>query len=107
MKGSMYLPFKDVDIVIEALDKAYMKTDFIEEIMLNMPNKPIISASGVSGYGNSDRIVTKHLGNLHVCYDKYAKSSDESILMAPKVCLMANWQANLALELILGEDSEY
>jgi sulfur carrier protein ThiS adenylyltransferase len=106
-KGSMHLPFKDVNVVIEALDKAEIKTEFIEEIMLNLSNKPIISASGIAGYGNSDRIVTKHLGNLHICYDEYAESSDNSILMAPRVCLMANWEANLALEIILGEDSEH
>ena len=63
-----------------------------------------LSASGVAGYGHSDRIVTKKLGNLCLCYDELAKSSDDDVLMAPRVILMANWEANLALELILGED---
>jgi hypothetical protein len=39
-----------------------------------------------------------------MCYDEMAKSSDEDVLMAPRVTLMANWEANLALEIILGED---
>jgi len=104
VKDSMYKPFKDVDVVIEALDAAEIKTNFIEEILLNLPDKPIIGASGVAGYGHSDRIITKKMGNLYICYDESAKDSDEDVLMAPKVCLMANWQANLALEIILGED---
>ncbi len=103
-KGSMEQPFKDVDLVIEALDNAETKAAFIEEILTKLKNKPIVAASGVAGYGHSDRIVTKKLGNLCMCYDEHAKSSDDDVLMAPRVILMANWEANLALEIILGED---
>ena len=103
-RGSMYYPFKDIDVVIEALDEASIKTEFIEEILLNLPEKPIVAASGVTGYGHSDRIVTKRLGNLYLCYDKYAISSKDDVIMAPRVCLIANWEANLAIEIILGED---
>ncbi|MCK4364929.1 MAG: sulfur carrier protein ThiS adenylyltransferase ThiF [Thermoplasmatales archaeon] len=103
-KGSMEKPFYDVDVVIEALDNASTKADFIEEILTKLPNKPIVAASGVAGYGHSDRITTKYLGNLHMCYDEHALSSDEDILMAPRVAIMANWEANLAIEIILGED---
>lgn len=103
-KDSMYKPFQEADVVIEALDDAEIKTTFIEEILTKLPGKPIVGASGVSGYGHSDRITTKKMGNLYMCYDEAAKDSEEDVLMAPKVCLMANWQANLALEILLGED---
>jgi sulfur carrier protein ThiS adenylyltransferase len=104
IKGSMEKPFEDVDIVIEALDSAETKTAFIEEILTKLKDKPIVAASGVAGYGHSDRIITKKLGNLCMCYDELAKSSEDDILMAPRVILMANWEANLALEILLGED---
>jgi len=104
IKGSMEKPFKDVDVVIEALDNAETKAAFIEEILTKLKDKPIVAASGVAGYGHSDRIVTKKLGKLCMCYDELAKSSDDDVLMAPRVILMANWEANLALEIILGED---
>ena len=103
-KDSMYKPFVDVDVVVEALDNAETKTTFIEEVLVNLPDKPVVGASGVAGYGNSDRITTKKVGNLYMCYDEYAKDSDEDVLMAPRVCLMANWEANLVLEILLGED---
>lgn len=103
-RGSMEKPFTDVDVVIEALDSAELKAAFIEEILSKLPNKPIVAASGVAGYGHSDRVITQHLGNLYMCYDEYALSCDEDVLMAPRVALMANWEANLALEIILGED---
>jgi sulfur carrier protein ThiS adenylyltransferase len=103
-KGSIGKTFEDVDVVIEALDRAEMKTIFVEEILTKLPDKPVVAASGVAGYGHSDRITTKRLGNLFMCYDEYAKSSDEDVLMGPRVALMANWEANLALEIILGEN---
>ena len=104
IKGAMDRFFKDVDVVIEALDDAEIKTAFIEEIMLKHPDKPIVGASGVAGYGHSDRIKTIKSGNLYMCYDEHARSSDDDVLMAPRVCLMANWEANLAIEILLGED---
>ena len=104
VKGSMDKLFKDVDVVIEALDSAEIKTTFIEEILMKLPDKPLVAASGVAGYGHSDRIKTKRAGNLYLCYDEQAKSSDDDVLMAPRVAVMANWEANLALEIILGED---
>jgi len=104
-KGFMEKPFKDVNVVIEALDNAETKTLFIEEILSKLPDTPVVAASGVAGYGHSDRITTKHLGKLNMCYDEEAKSSDDDVLMAPRVALMANWEANLALEIILGEDN--
>jgi sulfur carrier protein ThiS adenylyltransferase len=103
-KGSMEKPFKDVDLIIEALDSAEVKTSFIEEILEKLPNKPIVAASGITGYGRCERFHTKRLGNLYMCYDEEAKSSDEDILFAPRVAIAANWEANLALELLLEKD---
>ncbi len=103
-KDTMDRPFHDVDVIVEALDNAELKTMFIEEIMHKLPDTPVVACSGVAGYGNSDRIVTKKLGNLYMVYDKKAKDSNEDVLVAPRVCLMANWQANIVLEILLGED---
>ena len=102
--GSMDEPFYDADVIIEALDSATVKTSFIEEIMQKLPDKPLVACSGVAGYGNSDRIETKRIGNLYICQDEQARSSDDDVLMAPRVALMANWEANIVLELLLGED---
>lgn len=101
-KGSMEKPFKDVDVVIEALDDAETKAAFIDEMLSKLPGKPLVAASGVAGYGNSERIKTLRYGNLFLCYDEYAPSSEESVLLAPRVALMANWEANLVLEIVLG-----
>ena len=103
VSGGMHEPFKDVDLVIEALDNAETKTRFIEEILDKLPDKPVIAATGVTGYGNIDRIKVKHLGNLHICYDPLAKPCEEEVTLASHVALIANWEAELAIEILLGE----
>lgn len=95
--------FKNADLIIEALDKAETKTVFIENIQKNLPETPIIAASGVTGYGNNERIQTKKMGNLYIIYDKKAKPSDKDILTGPRISLIANMQANLALEILLNK----
>jgi sulfur carrier protein ThiS adenylyltransferase len=101
-KGNISNYFENVDVIIEALDDAKIKTEFIEEILINLPNKFIIAASGVTGYEDPDRIKTKKLGKLLLCQDTKALSTDEDMLFAPRVSLIANWQANLAVEILLS-----
>ena len=98
--GMMHVPFEDVDVVVEALDSAETKAIFIEEIMLKLPDKPVVAASGVAGIGNSDNICTKKSGNLYLVNDGNAPSSDDGILLAPRVGLFAYWQANTVLEIL-------
>ena len=101
--GAMDLPFKSADVIIEALDDAAMKTAFIEEIQQKLPHTPLVSASGVSGYGHIDRIQIKKMGTLTIVYDQDAKDVEDDILVAPRVNLIAQWQANIAIEVLLGE----
>lgn len=101
--GQMHLPFRDVDVVVEALDNAATKAAFIEEIMIKLPGIPVVAASGVAGYGASDRIETRKSGMLHLVHDNMAKPSDEDVLLAPKVGLFAHWQANIVLEILLED----
>ena len=102
--GSMYEPFRDVDVAVEALDAAQTKARFIEEVLLNLPGKPVVAASGVAGYGGSERISLRRSGDLFLVQDPESKSSDEGVLLAPKVGLMAHYQDNTVLEILLGEE---
>ncbi len=98
--GMMHFPFEDVDIVVEALDSAETKAAFIEEILLKLPDKPVVAASGVAGIGKSENINIHTSGNLFLIEDKDAPSSDDGILLAPRVGLFAYWQANLVLQIL-------
>ena len=100
----MEVPFKDVDVVVEALDNAETKAAFIEEILVKLPLKPLVAASGVAGYGKSDQVNTKQTGKLYLVSDGLAPSSDDDVLLAPRVGLFAYWQANIVLEILLEGD---
>ncbi len=100
--GKMAEPFRKVDVVVEALDAAETKAQFIEELLLELPGKPIVAASGVTGWGTCESIEMRRIPPLYLVEDKEAKSSDAGILLAPKVGLLAHMQANMVMEIILG-----
>jgi sulfur carrier protein ThiS adenylyltransferase len=99
--GSMAMPFSDVDVVVEALDNAETKARFIEEVLVALPRVPLVAASGVAGIGGSERIRLRRSGNLYLIHDDDALSSDDDVLLAPRVGLFAHWQSNLVLEILL------
>ncbi len=101
-KGSMHEPFEEVDVVVEALDAAGTKADLIEDILNRLPGKPLVAASGVAGVGGSERIELKRHGDLYLVQDDRALSSDEDVLLSPKVGLFAHFQANIVLDILLG-----
>ncbi|RLC50541.1 MAG: thiamine biosynthesis protein ThiF [Candidatus Cloacimonadota bacterium] len=93
--------YKNVDIMVEAFDKAEMKQMLIESWLIRFPEIPLIVASGLAGFGDNEKIRTKNLGNLFVIGDETAELDDEISPMAPKVGIVANMQANLVLELLI------
>ena len=95
--------YKDVDIMIEAFDKAEMKAMLIETWLTHFPNKPIIAASGLTGWGKNEILHTRKIDNLYICGDEESDLQKGISPMAPRVGIVANMQANLVLELILRE----
>ena len=100
--GSMAEPFRGVDVVVEALDSADTKVRFIEDILVNLPEKYLVAASGVAGIGGSSRIRERWYDKLVLIEDPEAFSSDEDVLLAPKVGQFAHYQANIVLEILMG-----
>jgi sulfur carrier protein ThiS adenylyltransferase len=103
--GKMTEPFAKVDVVVEALDAAETKANFIEEVLLELPGKPVVAASGVAGWGLCESIAIRRMPPLYLIEDKGAKSSDRGVLLAPKVGLVAHMQANMVMEILLGVEN--
>jgi len=97
--------YKDVDIMIEAFDKAEMKQMLIETWLSKFPDKPIIAASGISGWGKNEILHTSIYDNLYIIGDEQSKLKPGISPMAPRVGIVANMQANLALEILLNRDN--
>jgi len=94
--------FSEVDVMLEAFDKAVMKQMLIETWLSDFPIIPIIAGSGLAGYGKNELIHTKKYGNLYICGDEETEIEEEITPMAPRVGIVANMQANLALELLIN-----
>ena len=92
--------FGNADLLIEALDEAEQKEMLISCWASNYPNKHLIAASGLAGFGKNASIHTEHYGFLHIVGDLKSELKPEISPVATRVAVVANMQANLALELI-------
>ena len=93
--------FGAADILIEAFDKAGQKGMLINTWLSLYPKKPIIAASGLAGYGKNSKLHTRKIGSLYVCGDGETECPKGISPMAPRVAIVANMQANLAVELLV------
>lgn len=92
--------FRDADLLIEALDRAEEKAWLIESWCGFFPDRPIVVASGLAGYGRTAQLRVERSGNIYICGD--GKSESKMGLNAARVALVANMQANVAVEILLG-----
>ena len=98
--------FGNADIIVEAFDKAEEKAMLINAISESMPDKYVVAASGVAGYGNNNEIrTTKFSSKIFIVGDQRTPAGPGIGLMAPRVGIAAHHQANMVLRLILGEET--
>ncbi len=96
--------FGGFDIVCEAFDRADRKAMLISALLGECRGTVIVSGSGMAGYLSSNMIQTKRaFDRLYICGDGVTDSADVNGLMAPRVAICANHQANMIIRLILGE----
>ncbi len=96
----------DIEIVVEAFDRAETKAMILEELLTNK-NKIVISASGMAGLGSGNEIITRKVrDNFYLIGDNYSDYEEYSGIMSTRVMLCAAHQANVVLRLILGEKNE-
>lgn len=93
--------FGACDILMEALDGAEQKQMLIETWQDLYPDRVLIGASGLSGYGRNELIRTIKLDNIYLCGDGVSELQQGISPIAPRVAIVANMQANLCLELLI------
>ncbi len=91
--------FRQADLLIEAFDQAEDKQWLIETWCRAFPERPIVAASGLGGYGRTGALQVRSAGKIHLCGDG---ESDMSLgLCAARVAAVAAMQANVAIELLM------
>lgn len=96
--------FKDVEIIVEAFDNPESKATLVNTVLTKDKEKIIVAASGMAGYFSNNTIKTKRIrDNFYLIGDGVSEVVDGCGLMAPRVAIAANHQANTVLRIILGE----
>ena len=105
-RKNIYSIVGDIEIVVEAFDRAETKAMILEELLTNK-NKIVVSASGMAGLGSANEIITRKVrDNFYLIGDNYSDYEEYSGIMSTRVMLCAAHQANIVLRLILGEKGE-
>ena len=94
--------FSRCDVIVEAFDLAEMKQMIIETVLTEMPDKYIVSGVGLAGWGRNEFLVTRRFDKLIICGDGVLEVSTECPPLAPRVGIVSNMQANVVMELLLG-----
>jgi sulfur carrier protein ThiS adenylyltransferase len=105
-KENIPLLFQVCDVIVEAFDHASEKQMFIESVLSRFPDKPLVAASGMAGYGNFSDIGWMESGNFFVCGDFSRAISDEVPPLAPRVNIIAAMQADKVIELLMQSNEK-
>jgi sulfur carrier protein ThiS adenylyltransferase len=91
--------FGEVDILVEALDQASEKASLIEAWLVQRPDGFIVAASGLAGFGDTERLEVKRVGRMILCGD--GEKDAAMGLCASRVGAVAHMQANAVIEFLL------
>jgi sulfur carrier protein ThiS adenylyltransferase len=94
--------FGEAEILVEAFDKAATKRMLIDAWLSLHPDRPIVAASGLAGYGKNRKLHTRRMGSLYLCGDEESECPKGISPMAPRVAIVANLQANTVVELLVN-----
>ena len=92
--------FSDYTIIVEAFDRAEDKSMLISE--LRREKELIVSASGLSGIGSSDNIVTRRIGEDLIVVGDFVTDAESIPPFAPRVSIAAAKQVDVILEHVLS-----
>lgn len=97
---------KDADIICEAFDNAECKAMLTNLVLEIMPDKFLVAASGMAGFGSANSIRTRKITRkFYLCGDEQSDVQSEGSLISSRVMLCAAHQAHTVLR-ILAEQFE-
>lgn len=90
------------DIICEAFDDVVAKAMLINNVAEKMPEKYIVAASGMAGFGDSNAIQTRKITeHFYLCGDSVSDVADGISLVASRVMICAAHQAHKVLQILL------
>lgn len=94
----------DEDIIVEAFDKADQKAMLVNCVLEKMPDKYLVSGSGMAGLAPSNMIRTKRMTDrFYLCGDGVSDIADGMGLVSSRVLVCAAHQAHAVIRIIAEE----
>jgi sulfur carrier protein ThiS adenylyltransferase len=91
------------DVVVEAVDTAEAKAMVLNTCLRELPGVPLVTASGLAGYGSTNAIVVERMAeNLYVVGDLMSEADEGHPLFASRVMAAAAAQAHVVVRVLLG-----
>lgn len=92
---------KDSDIICEAFDNPECKAMLVDLVTERMPEKYLVAASGMAGFGSANSIQTRRISKrFYLCGDGLSDVQSEGSLVASRVMLCAAHQAHTVLRIL-------
>ena len=92
------------DIICEAFDDAECKAMLTNLVLEEMPDKYLVAASGMAGFGSANSIKTRKItSKFYLCGDEESDVQSEGSLISSRVMLCAAHQAHTVLRILAGE----
>jgi sulfur carrier protein ThiS adenylyltransferase len=96
---------RDADVVVEAVDRADTKAMVVNTCMEALPDTPLVTASGLAGYGSANSIATERpCDNLYLVGDLESDVNAGHPLFASRVMVASAHEAHAAIRRLLGFD---
>ena len=90
-----------VDIICEAFDDAECKAMLTNFVLEEMPDKYLVAASGMAGFGSANSIKTRKItSKFYLCGDEESDVQSEGSLVSSRVMLCAAHQAHTVLRIL-------
>jgi sulfur carrier protein ThiS adenylyltransferase len=91
------------DVIIEAVDRAETKAMIVNACMRDLTATPLVTASGLAGYGSANDIATERpCDELYLVGDLTSDVSAGLPLLASRVMVAAAHEAHAAIRRLLG-----
>ena len=89
------------DIICEAFDDAESKAMLANLVLEKMPEKYLVAASGMAGFGSANTIQTRRISKrFYICGDGTSDVSEAGSLVATRVMLCAAHQAHTVVRIL-------
>lgn len=93
----------NAQVIVEAVDTAETKAMIVDVCSRDLPDVPLVTASGLAGYGSANAISTEKLAdNLFVVGDLESDIRDGHSLLASRVMVASAHEAHAVIRVLLG-----